>query len=85
MLIFCMQCMPTLLELDAACNCNIPTKLEAGHCQYATFVYFKDLHVDICDQREWLWLILLLALSYHCIFHVLINCIPDATFARTFA
>ena len=54
--------------LGPDCFVAIPTKLEAAHRQYATFVYFEDPCVGICDQREWLWLILLHASSYCGIF-----------------
>ena len=55
-----------LLGLD--CFFTVPTKLEVSHRQYTTFVYFEDPRVVICDQCEWLWLILLHASSYHGIF-----------------
>ena len=59
---------PRDVLLGSDCFVTVPTKLEAGHHQYATFVYFDNPQVVFYDQHKWFWLILLYALSYHGIF-----------------
>ena len=70
--------------LGPDCFVTVPTRLEVGYHQYATSVYFDDPRAVGCDQCKWLWLSILLHVSLTQSVHILINCIPNVTFARLF-